>query len=120
MASIGEVYGNDFSAKATRDKALYEAKLFGNNIANKVYSFRNDSNDMWSGPNMKPDVVSFLVQHVKAVNPMMRLLHVKKTSKDINRFKYFVTGPVEYFNVIDLGSGQTVCIYITPTTMEAQ
>ena len=122
MASIGEVFGQNFQSQAVMGKAVYAAKLYASNIVHKQFSFRNESQDMWNGDNMKPELISTLKAQVLANNQMFRLTHVPKTSADINRFPYLINGPVEYFNVIDLSTkGKTLLysIYITPTQMEA-
>ena len=122
MASIGEVYGDNFHQKAVYDKAVYAAKLYASNIVHKQFSFRNETADMWNGNNMKPEIINSLSEQVRANNPSFRLVHAPKTSTAVNRFPYLINGPVEYFNVVDLsvkGKTQIYSIYITPTQMEA-
>ena len=122
MASIGEVYGNDFQAKAVYDKAAYVAKLYAANIVHKQLSFRNEGYTMWNGNNMKPEIIKTLISQVSGNNPKFRLVHVPKTSSDINMFPYLINGAVEYFIVVDMSSKDNVqlySIYITPTQMEA-
>ncbi len=119
MASIGEVYGNNFQSKAINDRALYAAKLFATNIVHKEFSFRNDCGSMWSQHNMKPDVIQALCDQVKLNNQLFRLIHVHKTSPNINRFPYLINGAVEYFNVVDIEKNRIYSVYITPLMMEA-
>lgn len=121
MASIGEVYGNDFKEKSTYDKAVYVAKLYATNIVHKQFSFRNEGVAMWNGHNMKPEIIKSLIELVHNSNPKFRLMHIKKTSNDINMFPYLINGPVEYFVIVDMSTSQTqlYSIYITPTQMEA-
>lgn len=122
MASIGEVYGQDFQERAVHDKAAYVAKLYAANIAHKQFSFHNEGSAMWNGNNMKPEVIEALIQQVRVNNGKFRLLHINKTnSDDMNMFPYLINGAVEYFIVIDM-SGKKVqlySVYITPTQMEA-
>lgn len=124
MANIGEVYGNNFQQQATMDKAVYAAKLFASNIAHKQFNFRNDTSDMWNGNNMKPEIITALKQQVCANNPNMQLIHIIKTSNDINMFPYLINGAVEYFVAVDTttaheGKTQVYSLYITPQQMEA-
>jgi hypothetical protein len=121
MANIGEVYGDDFQHKATYDKAVYVAKLYASNIVHKQFSFRNEGQSMWNRNNMKPEIISALIQQVTANNPKFRLAHVAKTSNEINMFPYLINGAVEYFIVVDMAGEQTqlYSIYITPLKMEA-
>jgi hypothetical protein len=124
MASINEVYGNNFKEHATLDKATYAAKLYSTNIAHKQFNFRNESNDMFTGNNMKPEVINLLVNQPMAINPNIRVVHISKTSNDINMFPYLINGPVEYFIVVDTegaasGNTKIYSIYITPMKMEA-
>jgi len=121
MASIGEVYGQDFQQKAVHDKAVYVAKLYASNIVHKVFSFRNDGVAMWNGNNMKPEIIQALAVQVRANNPKFRLQHISKTSADINMFPYLINGAVEYFVVVDMSGKHTqlYSIYITPNRMEA-
>lgn len=120
MASIGEVYGNDFQQKAIYDKALYVAKLYASNIVHKQFTFRNEGQSMWNGNNMKPEIIQALANQVQANNPKFRLVHISKTSSDINMFPYLINGAVEYFIVVDMSGEQTqlYSIYITPNKME--
>jgi len=121
MASIGEVYGNDFQQKAVYDKAVYVAKLYASNIAHKQFTFRNEGESMWNGNNMKPEILDALAQQVAMNNPKFRLKHICKTSNDINMFPYLINGAVEYFVIIDMSGDKTqlYSIYITPNRMEA-
>jgi hypothetical protein len=121
MASIGEVYGNDFQQKAVHDKAVYVAKLYAANIAHLQFNFRNEGQSMWNGNNMKPEIIQALAQQVQANNPKFRLKHISKTSGDINMFPYLINGAVEYFVVVDMSGNRTqlYSIYITPNRMEA-
>ena len=124
MASINEVYGGQFKEQSVMDKALYAVKLFGTNIAHKQFSFRNDTPDMWNKNNMKPEVIQALIKHVPSVNPNINIVHIPKTSKDINMFPYLINGPVEYFAVVDTehstsGKTQIYSIYITTLKMDA-
>jgi hypothetical protein len=124
MASISEVYGNRFVESASLDKAIHAVKLYATNIAHKQFSFRNEVADMWVKNNMKPEIINALVSHVTLVNANMHIVHVPKTSKDINMFPYLINGPVEYFVVFDTensvkGKTQLYSIYITTLKMEA-
>jgi len=121
MASIGEVYGQDFQQKAVHDKAVYVAKLYASNIVHKVFSFRNDGATMWNGNNMKPEIIQALAGQVRTNNPKFRLQHISKTSPDINMFPYLINGAVEYFVVVDMSGKHTqlYSVYITPNRMEA-
>ena len=119
MANIGEVYGNNFQSQAISDRALYAAKLCATNIVHKEFNFRNDSESMWTQHNMKKEAIQALIDQVKINNPVFRLVHVPKTSLNINRFPYLINGAVEYFNVVDIEKNQIYSIYITPLMMEA-
>lgn len=121
MASIGEVYGNDFQQKALYDKAVYIAKLYASNIVHKQFTFRNEGQSMWNGNNMKPEIIQALIQQVQSNNSKFRLKHIGKTSSDINMFPYLINGAVEYFVVVDMSGEHTqlYSIYITPNRMEA-
>ena len=124
MASINEVYGNNFKESATLDKASYAAKLYATNIAHKQFNFRNESQEMWNGNNMKPEVIQILTSQPSAINANIRVVHISKTSADLNMFPYLINGPVEYFVVVDTegtaaGRTQIYSIYVTPMKMEA-
>lgn len=124
MASINEVYGNNFKETATMDKAVYAAKLLATNIAHKQFNFRNEAPEMWQGNNMKPDVIRALTSHASSANPNLRVIHINKTSKDVNMFPFLINGPVEYFIVVDTehtakGKTQIYSVYITNMKMEA-
>jgi hypothetical protein len=122
MASINEVYGKQFQEKAVLDKALNAAKLLSSNIAHKQFNFRNESPDMWNGNNMKAEVIQTLVNTPSTMNPNLRVIHIRKTSNEIDMFPYLINGPVEYFVVIEM-SGEAATriysIYITSMKMEA-
>ena len=121
MASINDVYGNDFKARALHDKAAYVAKLYAANIVHKQFNFRNEGVSMWNGNNMKPEIISSLIQQVIGNNNKFRLYHVNKTTPEVNMFPYLINGPVEYFIVVDMTGDKTqlYSIYITPNRMEA-
>lgn len=121
MANIGEVYGNNFQEKAIHDKATYVAKLYASNMVHKQFSFRNDGQAMWNGNNMKPAIISAMVEQVQKNSPKFRLTHVPKTSSEINMFPYLINGAVEYFVLVDMSGDitQLYSVYITPTQMEA-
>lgn len=121
MASINDVYGNDFQERATHDKASYVAKLYAANIVHKQFSFRNEGDTMWVGNNMKPEIISALIDQVKSNNSKFRLHHVNKTTPQVNMFPYLINGAVEYFVVVDMTGNKTqlYSIYITPKHMEA-
>ena len=123
MASISDVYGNDFQARALLEKATYVAKLYAVNIVHKQFSFRNEGQSMWNGQthSMKPEIIRALVEQVHASNPHFSLVHVSKGSPEINAFPYFINGDVEYFVVVDMSGKHTqlYSVYITPTMMEA-
>ncbi len=121
MASINEVYGKQFREKAVLDKALNAAKLLSTNIAHKQFNFRHESPDMWNGNNMKEEVINTLVKSPSALNPNLRVIHISKTSNEIDMFPYLINGPVEYFVVIETTDKDTriYSIYITSMKMEA-
>jgi len=125
MANINEVYGSSYKTQAIEDKALYAAKLYATNIAHKQFSFRNEATDMWTGNNMKQNAIDYIVNQVPQINPKLKVVHINKTSGDINMFPYLINGPVEYFAVIDLehvdtsGKVQVYSVYITNLKMEA-
>jgi hypothetical protein len=121
MASIGEVYGNDFQQRAVHDKAAHVAKLYASNIVHKQFSVRNEGQSMWDGNNMKPDIISALEAQVQGNNAKFRLKHISKTSDDINMIPYLINGAVEYFVVVDMSGEHTqlYTVYITPNLMEA-
>jgi hypothetical protein len=122
MASLNAVYGDNFQAVAVKDKALYVAKLHATNITHKQFSFRQESLEMWQGNNMKPEIITTIVQMVMSINNGFRLIHIPKTSERINIFPYLIDGPVEYFVVVDFSISdktQLYSIYITPQQMEA-
>ena len=124
MASINEVYGNNFREAAVSDKATYAAKLLSTNIAHKQFNFRNEAPEMWQGNNMKPEVIQTIKTHPSTINAHLRVVHIPKTSNDINMFPYLLNGPVEYFVVVDTenastGKTQIYSIYITNMKMEA-
>jgi hypothetical protein len=77
---------------------------------------------MWEGNNMKKDIIKTMLGQVHAMNSNMRLVHVSKTSDDINMFPYLIIGPVEYFVLVDMTGGdktQLYSLYITPTNMSS-
>jgi len=122
MASINEVYGKQFQEKAVLDKALNAAKLLSSNIAHKQFNFRNESPDMWNGNNMKAEVIQTLVNTPSTMNPNLRVIHISKTSNEIDMFPYLINGPVEYFVVIEMSAEadtRIYSIYITSMKMEA-
>ncbi len=124
MASINEVYGDNFKASAITDKAVYAAKLLSSNIAHKQFNFRNETPEMWEGNNMKADIIKVLTKHPSSLNANIRVVHIPKISKDINMFPFLINGPVEYFVVIDTEKAinnqtQIYSIYITNMKMEA-
>jgi len=118
MASVNEVYGNNFAERAQIDKAIYVGKLCGTNIAHKQFNFRNDNSAMWVGGRLRPEALQSLIETVKTVNPNMRLVYADKTTSAINRFPYLINGLVEYFNAIELKEGQIYSLYITASQME--
>lgn len=122
MANINDVYGNNFQQKAVIDKALHASGIFAQNIAHKQFNFRNKSEDMWDGNNMKQEIIAALKQQVHAGNSNMELIHISKTSPMINAFPYLVNGAVEYFMAVDTqgstdGKTQVYSLYITPSCM---
>jgi len=121
MANIGEVYGKNFQQQASHDKAVYVAKLYASNIVHKQFNFPNEGASMWNGNNMKPEIIKALCDQVRTNNDKFRLVHISKTSQDINMFPYLVNGAVEYFVVVEMVSDkvQLYSIYITPNRMEA-
>lgn len=121
MASIGEVYGDNFKQQAVYDKAVYVAKLYATNIVHKQFSFSNEGQAMWNGNNMKPEIIKSLMVQVRANNPKFRILHVDKTTPKVNMFPYLINGAVEYFIVVDMSGERTqlYSVYITPSKMEA-
>jgi hypothetical protein len=124
MASINEVYGNNFKETALMDKATYAAKLFSTNIAHKQFNFRNEAPEMWQGNNMRPEAIGVITSHPTTINPNLKVVHIKKTSPDVNMFPYLINGPVEYFVVVDTekttdGKTQIYSVYITNLKMEA-
>jgi hypothetical protein len=121
MASIGEVYGKNFKEKAMNDKALHACNILVKNIVNNQLSFRCNSKEMWDNNNMKPNMIKTLCKQVSR-NANLEMIHVLKTSKNINAFPYLIKGPVEYFILIDtskVNTGQTnvYSLYITPDEM---
>lgn len=121
MASIGEVYGQNFKQQASHDKAVYVAKLYASNIVHKQFNFSNEGAAMWNGNNMKPEIIKALSEQVRTNDSKFRLVHISKTGPDINMFPYLVNGAVEYFVVVEMiqDKVQLYSIYITPNRMEA-
>ena len=123
MSRISEVYGNNFKESAQLDKALYAAKLFATNIAHKQFSFRNEAPEMFVGNNMHPEAIKLLTSMPSTMNQNVKVVHISKTSKDVNMFPYLINGPVEYFIVVDTehtdkGRTQIYSLYITPMKMD--
>uniref|UniRef100_A0A6C0J6Z1 Uncharacterized protein n=1 Tax=viral metagenome TaxID=1070528 RepID=A0A6C0J6Z1_9ZZZZ len=124
MASIGEVYGSNFQQQASLDKALHASNIFAQNIAHKQFNFRNNSESMWNGNNMKPEIINALKKQVNTNKQSMEVVHISKTSDMINSFPYLINGAVEYFVIIDTehadkGKTQVYSIYLTPNIMTA-
>jgi hypothetical protein len=122
MSNISEVYGPTYQEKSILEKAIYGIKLYASNIAHKQFSFRNETPDMWVGPNMKGQVIQALAAFVQQNNPNMRVVHLDKADPQaLKMLPYFVKGPVEYFAVVDMTPAtktQIYTLYITPTVME--
>lgn len=121
MAQIGEVYGENYSEQSKFGRMKYAVKLIAMNIANKNFSFRHDSSELWKEHNMTLDAIRLLLQQVQTVNPKVRITHIDKTTDKINIFPVLINGPVEYFVLTDLSDQQIklYSIYITPSLMEA-
>ena len=122
MATIGEVYGQNFKEVSHFEKAKYGAKNHGKNIANRQFSFRQNTFEMWNGENMTKDCIEILCQTVRE-NKHMRIVHIdKQDHRRLSALPYLINGPVEYFVVVDLEpkfKSQAYTLYITPTKMEA-
>ena len=69
MSDITSVYGKDFFLSSKIESAKYSAKLLANNIANKQYVFRYNSESMWQGKNMMKECIEFILNSVKTINP---------------------------------------------------
>jgi hypothetical protein len=123
MAAIGEVYGQNFKEVSHFEKAKYGAKNYGKNIANRQFSFRQNTFEMWNGDNMTTDSITILCETVQTLNKNMRIIHINKQDhRRLSALPFLINGPVEYFVVIDLEpkyKTQVYTLYITPTKMEA-
>src|SRR3989344_7115990 len=102
MASIGEVYGNDFKERSKKEKIVYSAKLIATNLAHKEFAFRSESFDMWEGHNMYQDAINTIVTHIPTVNPNCRAVYIDKRTDKVNMLPYLINGAVEYFSMVDL------------------
>ena len=119
MATINEVYGNDYQQRAGDARILHAVRLYVTNMAHKQFTFRNSAPELFNGGNMHPEVVQLMQAQLKELNPDLVLVHVPKTSEDVNMFPYLINGPVEYFSIVEVSKNQTYFLYITPLVMEA-
>lgn len=121
MAEIGEVYGKDYAQTSKLEKIKYTVKLLASNIANRNFTFRHDSSDMWTNGNMPIEAIKLLLEQVQKINPKFKITYVDKTSAQVNIFPFLINGPVEYFIVTDLSEDRVkiYSLYISPSIMEA-
>jgi hypothetical protein len=131
MASINEVYGQNFQQVAKQGKADYAVNLYAVNLSHREFNFRNDSQDMWQTKpqdpnNMLPSSIQLLIRTVSLQNKHLTVLHIPKTSPEMNMFPYLINGPVEYFVMIDTEPvannaqpANVYLFYITPYKMAA-
>ncbi len=120
MASINEVYGNNYQDDALIDAIKSNVRIITNNITNQKINFRYDSKSMWSGMNMNHKAVKMLIDSINNTNTL-RLTYIDKRSNKVAMFPYLVNGAVEYFVLTDMSKNpvKLYSIYITPTIVEA-
>jgi len=121
MATINEVYGETYQKQSKTERMKFAVKLISSNIANKNFTFRHDSSEMWINSNIQKDAIKLLIQSVQTLNNKLKLTYVDKTTSKVNMFPYLINGPVEYFVLTDLSEDQIKLyqLYITPSLMEA-
>ena len=118
MASVQEVYGNNYNVEACYQRLNYSAKVLASNIAHLNFNLRHDSEYMWEGNNMKREAIKLMIDKVQNMNPKFIMDHVPKTSQLINMFPYLINGSVEYFRIIDKDRQRLYLLYITPFNIE--
>jgi hypothetical protein len=123
MASLSEVYGENYKNQSVAAALTQAAKIYATNMSQRQFNFRNDTPEMWQGNNMKTDAINLLQTYVQNMNPEMRLIHCDKTQpNEINCFPYLKNGAVEYFLLVDTKGEEQARVYslsITPQQMES-
>jgi hypothetical protein len=118
MASVNEVYGNNYNKEACEGRIKYSVKILSSNIAQLSLNIRHDSEYIWKGNNMLQEAINGIISSVQEMNTYFHIDHIIKTSPQVNMLPYLIDGPVEYFRIIDLKNNRLYLLYITPSNME--
>jgi len=119
MASVQEVYGNNYNLEACYQRLNYSAKVLATNIAELNFKIRHDSQYLWLNNNMKPEAIKLIIDKVHNINSRFVMERIDKTSQMVNMFPYLIDGAVEYFRIVDLQRYRIYLLYITPFNIEA-
>lgn len=118
MASVREVYGNEYSNEAILARVSFSAKALAQNIAQLQLNMRHESDTLWNGNNMLKEALGMIIDQVCKISPHLKITHLNKFSSDTDMLPYLIDGAVEYFRVIDYKFKKIYLIYITPFNME--
>jgi len=118
MASLKNVYGDNFNEISLKTNVDSIINLFSSNIAHKEFKYTINTCSLWKDNDLNPNVINGLIDRVVKLNPKMRLTHINKYTKYVNIFPILISNKVEYFILTDLNSRNAYHIYITPEKMD--
>lgn len=120
MASVQEVYGQNYANEAVLGRIEFSAKALAQNIAQLQFNMRHESDTLWTGNNMVKEAIGLIKTQVTSLVPHLKLDHLDKTQvSQTNMLPYLIDGAVEYFRILDYKRKKIYLIYITPFNMES-
>lgn len=118
MATINEVYGNNFNQHAFSSRVHRLTDLIAGNFANLNFNLRHNFAPLFRNQGIDPAELEQIVAKTKALNPNIAVLPIKKDTPEINMLPYLLTIPAEYFRIVDIERQKIYLVYISTEHME--
>ena len=119
MATINEVYGQDYSQQAFVSRVRHITDLIASNFANLNFKLRHDYSPLFRRIGMDPAEIQQIVEKTAALNPNVIVLPIQKNTEEMKMLPYLLTIPAEYFRILDIQSQKIYLVYVSTENMEA-
>ena len=119
MATINEVYGNDFRQEAFSARVGHITDLIAGNFANLTFSLRHDYSPVFRSTGMAQREIDEIVAKAWALNQDILVLPIRKGTAETTMLPYLLNVPAEYFRVVDMPKQKIYLVYVSVDNMEA-
>ena len=119
MATIDEVYGDNFSQEAFSSRVRHICDLISSNFANLNFQLRHEYGPIFRQGGMDPKEIQQIIEKTQLLNPEIIVQHLRKGTDELKMLPYMLTIPAEYFRIVDISRQKIYLVYVSTQNMEA-